>query len=136
MAANISPIFQAAPSNGTPQTILPADTTAEKTIYTAGADGALVDSVFVTSDDTSDVVLNVFVNNGSTSFLIGAVTIPTLSGTDGTAPAINLLNLDSLPALQAGGGLTLQSGHKLNVSAQVTVTAAKTVTITAAGGDY
>jgi len=134
--ANTLPIFQSGPSNGTPQTILPADTTAEKTIYTAGSDGALVDSVFVTSDDTSDVVLNVFINNGTTSFLIGAVTIPTLSGTDGTAPTINLLNLASLPALQAGGGLTLQPTHKLNVSAQSAVTTAKTVTITAAGGDY
>ena len=92
--------------------------------------------MFVTSDDTSAVVLNVYVNNGSTSFLVGAVNIPTLAGTNGVAPSINLLNLIDLPALQAGGGLALQPTYKLNISAQTTVTAAKTMTITAAGGDY
>lgn len=134
--ANTNPIFQSGPSNGAPATIVNADGSAEKTIYTAGANGALVDSVFVTSDDTSAVVLNVFVNDGTTSYLIGAVNVPTLSGTNGIAAGVNLLSLGDIPALQTGGGLALAPTYKLNVAAQSAVTAAKTVTLVAAGGDY
>lgn len=136
MVANTKPIFQNGVKNGTPVTFVNADGTTEKTIFTAGADGSLVDSVFVTSDDTSAVVLDVFINDLTTSFLIGSVNVPTLSGTDGTTDGINLLDITLLPALQSGGSLPLQATFKLNVAPQAAVTAAKTVTITPAGGDY
>ena len=134
--SNTNPIFQSGPSNGAPATIVNADGTVEKTIYTAGVNGALVDSVFVTSDDPSSVVLSVFVNDGATSYLIGAINVPALSGTNGMTAGINLLSLGDIPALQAGGGLALAPTYKLNVAAQSSVTATNTVTLVAAGGEY
>lgn len=130
-----SPIFQAAPKNGH-VTITSADGTGEKTLYTAGANGALVDSVAVVSDDTADAVINVIVNDGSTSYSIGQVNVLAGAGTDGVAKAQNLLNLQDIPALQINGGLALGPNAVLKVSANSTVTAAKTVTFTAIGGDY
>ena len=134
--ANAAPIFQAQPSNGSPATIVNADGTAEKTLYTAGANGALVDSVYITSSDTSAVILDVLINDGTASYLIGAINIPTLSGTDGVASAVNLLGGSNIPALQASGALALSPLHSLRVSAQAAVTATFTVTMVAAGGDY
>jgi len=136
MAANKEVSFQDLPSNGTPVTFVNADGTAEKTIFTAGADGALVDSVFVTSDDTSAVVLNVFVNDGSTSFRIGTINVPTLSGTDGVVVGVNLLDTTQMPALQTSGGILLAPTNLLKVAPQSAVTAAKTVTLTPLGGDF
>lgn len=136
MAANKETIFQKAPSNGTPVTFVNADGTAEKTIFTAGGEGALVDRVLVTSDDTSIVVLNVFVNDGSTSFRIGTISVPIDAGTNGTIVGVNLLDTTQMPGLQASGGLSLATTHLLKVAPQAAVTAAKTVTLTPLGGDY
>ena len=130
-----SPIFQAAPKNGH-VTITSGDATTEKTLYTAGANGALVDSVAVVSDDTSNAVINVLVNDGTTSYKVGQVTVLAGAGTDGATPAQNLLNLTDIPALQASGGLSLGPNAVLKVSANTTLTSTKTATFTAFGGDY
>ena len=130
-----SPIFQAAPKNGH-TTITAADGVSEKTLYTAGANGALVDSVAVVSDDTADAVINILVNDGSTSYPVGQVNVLTGAGRNGTTPGQNLLNLTDIPALQTNGGLSLGPNAVLKVAANSAVTATKTVTFTAFGGDY
>jgi hypothetical protein len=130
-----SPIFQASPKNAH-TTITSADATAEKTLYTAGATGGLVDSVAVVSDDTADAVINVIVNDGTTSYRVGQVTVLAGAGTDGTTPAQNLLTLTDIPALQANGGLLLAPNAILKVAANSALTATKTATFTAFGGDY
>ena len=135
MAANQVPIFQKAPKvSGI--TIVDTDTTTLKTSFTAGTEGALVDNVSVTSDDTSAVTLVISINDGTTDFLIGEVVVPIGAGTDGTTPAVNLFDANALPFLQEGGGIPLNANFLLKVNAKATVTAAKTVTLVAFGGDY
>lgn len=134
--ANTSVAFQIQPLNGTPVTFTSADTTSEKTVWTAGANGSLIDSIAVTSDDTSAVILVLSINNLTTSYKIGELSIPAGAGTDGSTPAVNLLSQTAMPFLQRNGGLPIQGTYKLNVNAKVTMTAAKTLTITPIGGNY
>ncbi len=130
-----TPVFQAGPKNAH-VIVADTDTTVAQTLQTAGASGALIDSIAVTSDDTSAAVINVIVNDGSTDYQIGQVTIAAGAGTDGTTAAQNLLSSVSLPFLQTGGGLALGPNAVLKVAANATLTAAKSVTFTAIGGDY
>lgn len=117
-------------------TILPADTTTPKDLLTAGSSGARVDSISVVSDDTAEMVLNVYMHDGTTAFLIGAITVPTLSGTDGVAPAVSVLNLTDMPFLPEDLTYFLAGTHKIQVGVQTTVTTAKTVTVVAMYADY
>lgn len=135
MVANTTPKFQDGPKVAG-QTIENADSTNLKTLFTAGADGALIDNIAVISDDTSAVIITITLNDGTTDFGIGELSIPAGAGTDGSTAAENLLDALKLPYLQAGGGITLGSNHVLKVNAKSAVTATKKVTLVAFGGDY
>jgi hypothetical protein len=135
MAANQFPIFQKNPSSPC-QTIAAADTTTQKTLVTAGLEGALVDNISVTSDDTAAAIVVVTINDGSTDCQIGEVTIPIGAGTDGSTPAVNLLDSASLPFLQKNGGLPLGASAVLKANAKVTLTAGKVLNFVTFGGDY
>jgi hypothetical protein len=114
-----------------------ADGTAEKTLVTAGSNGSRIDSVAIASDDTSARVFNVYINNGSTSYRVGTVNVPITAGTDAAAtPPVSLLTTGNLPWLDSSGSIFLKAGWKLNVAAQVAVTAAKTISFVASYGDY
>lgn len=121
-------------------TIVAADASGLKTVYTAGSNDSVIKSLQVASDDTTARVLNVYINNGSTDYLLGAVSVAIASGTNGTTAAVDLLGGTLMPALpyDANGKrvLPLPAGYVLKVSSQTTVTAAKTVTITAMAEDY
>ena len=116
--------------------IADTDTTTSQTLFTAGASGALVDSISVTSTDSATALINLIRFDGATEFQEGQVTIEIEAGTVITNPAQNLLDSSVLPFLQAAGGLTLGPGDELRVAADVTLTAATAVTFTARGGDY
>lgn len=135
MAANTSPIFVLTP-NLAEVTFIDTDGTTPKDLVSGGADGTKVFSIAVTSDDTSDVVLDLFIHDGTTAYLVGAVNVPTLSGTDGSAAAVNLLDATALPWLDASGEIFLPSGYKLQVAPQAAVTTAKTVTVVCLAGNY
>lgn len=132
---NVQPIFQKAPKLDVLE-LTDADTTAVTTLVTPGADGALIDNIAVTSDDTAAIILEVFINDGVDDIQIGEVTIPAGSGTDGALPAINLLDATALPFLQAAGGLPLAATYLLRVACKTTMTAAKVCHLVAFGGDY
>jgi len=135
MAANTSPIFGLSP-NLTEVTFVNADGTTAKTVFTAATDGSLLKHINVTSDDTTDpVLLDVFINDGSTAYLIGRVGVTTLSGTDGTEPATDILDPGMIPGIGAQG-LFLPTGYTVEVGPSAAITAAKTVTIVAIGVDY
>jgi len=132
MATNKEPVFTDGPQ--TPVLLIEnADGTAKQVLITAGTDGALIQSITVTSDDTSAVNVQVFLNDGTTSGLMGTVNIPTLAGTDGIEPNVNLLN--GLNGLQEDGSLILQASTSLEIAPLVTVTSAKIVTLVSQGGD-
>ena len=115
--------------------IEPGDTTSLQTLVTAGSSGSRINSISVISDDTSDVVLAIWYNDGSNDYLIGSVNIPTLSGTDGSAPAVSLLNSTDLPFLGEDLALYLEGSDIIKIAALTTVTTAKKITCVAHYGD-
>jgi hypothetical protein len=121
-------------------TIVNADSTALKSVYTGSANDSVVKALQIVSDDTSARVINVYVNNGTTDYLLGSVSVAAASGTNGTAAAIDLLGGTLMPGLpyDANGKrvLPLPASYVLKVSTQVAITAAKTVTVTAMVEDY
>jgi hypothetical protein len=132
MATNNKPIFLNTLVTAV-DTIVPADTTATKTMLTAGADGAGVTNLTAASDDTSTVTLVIKIDGVQA----GEVVVPIGAGTDGSTPAKNLLDSTAMPGLfQADGSLLLGPLAVLTVNAKATITAAKTVSIILAGGSY
>lgn len=118
-----------------PVTLVNGDGTTAKTLFTA--DGTLnrIEALNVTSDDTSNRVLQVLLTVGATDYLLGSVTIPTLAGTDGVVAAVNVLasSLFQGAITDAYGNrvLPLDTGVVVKVKAPVAITSAKTMTITA-----
>lgn len=135
MSANTNPIF-INKANNQEATFVNADGTTAKDLIVAGADGTKINGIAVTSDDTSARVLQLLVHDGSTAYLVGSVNVPTLAGTDGTTPGIELLSATLMPWLDSEGGFFIPSGYKIQVKPTVAVTAAKTVTIVGFGGNY
>ena len=120
--------------------ILPADTTALKTLFTAGSEDSVVKAINVQSTDTAARVVQLWVNDGVTDFMIGAVNIPLRSGDTGTAATIDLLGGTLMPSLpyDASGKriLPLPAGYILKVNSQATVTAAREITFVCMAEDY
>lgn len=139
MAANTSPIFGLTPKV-VGQTIVPADTTALKTIYTAGANGARVLSVNAVTNDTAanDVNLYIQVGGSGTAYNIGGKRVPIASGNvvASTIASTQLLDSGQIPGLLSDGSLQLGAADVLQAGVVATVTAAKTLTIVALGIDY
>jgi len=133
MSTNKDPAFDDVVKNGLVQ-IKIADTTVAKTVFTAGTDGATINQLTATTDDTSAVTLSLAINDGTLTNIIGQITVPIGSGTT-TTPATNLFNPDFIRMLQEDGSLVLEATNTLEVNATVTVTSGKTVYVTAAAGD-
>jgi len=126
--------------NNNATTILPADTTTLKDLFTAGTGGSLVKSIGACSNDTATVELGLFWYNGSTAYQIGHVTIPAASGATVGSKTVTVLDKFSCPATKVDNSgntiLQLLAGHKLQVGVNATVTTAKTVTVFAQGEDF
>lgn len=136
MATNKDPIFLNTVATAN-VSIANADGTTDQDIFTAGADGGAVTNLSATTTDTSAVIAVLKVNDGSTDIVIGEVSVPAGSGTDGSSPTVNLLSATALPGvLQADGSLALGANAILSVAAKSAVTAAKTFDVMAVGGSY
>jgi hypothetical protein len=100
--------------------ILLIDTTALKPLFTAGVNDSVVKAINVQSSDTSLRVIQLWVNDGTTDFLIGSVNVPASSGNNGTAATIDLLGGTLMPSLpyDANGKrvLPLPAGYILKVN--------------------
>ena len=130
MAANTSPIFELTVKNAG-VTIVPADTTAKKTLYTGGTNGSRIDQLAESSTDTAAVTTMWYKTVGGTDYHIGDVVIAIGAGYTTVALVDALATLE--PTL---GYLVLASGEILKVAALATVTAAKQVDLVAQLGDY
>lgn len=117
-----------------------ADGTAFKSLGIAPvADGSRVKAIHITSDDTADVVLQFAVTIGGVDYILGEVSVPDGSGTNGTDAAVNGLNATKMPGLQNDGvvyWIDLATGSDLKVKAKTAVTAAKTINIFTEVGDF
>jgi hypothetical protein len=121
--------------------ILPADTTTKKTLYTAGTQGGVVESLGATNTDTAAAtVLQLYVNDGSIDHLIGTVNVPISSGNIITVPTVDILRNSQIPQLEfdAFGNkvIKLKAGYILKVAATVTVNSGKAVDVVGHGGDF
>lgn len=109
--------------------ILPADTSSLVTLYTAPTNGARVESIAVSSSDTSARDVSLAVTKGGVDYIIGTVTIPITAGQIAATPAIDLLQYLAMPWLRFDENgnrfLQLDTGCVLKVKSLTTVTAAK-----------
>ena len=135
MVANVDPIFLQVTKNPL-KSIVNAEGTTVQQIFTAGADGGAITQLTATSDDTSAVTVVLGINNGLASFVIGEVVVAAGAGTNGSTKAVDLLQAERIPLVDADGSIVMQANYILEVSAKSTVTAAKTLTVSGVGGDY
>lgn len=123
-----------------PVQIVPADTTTQKSVFAAGANGAKITGVVACSDDTAARVLQLSILRSAVNYVLGSVNVPALSGTDGIAPTVNLLDPSKIPGLPVDNDgqphILLESGDTLQVKTLVTVTAAKTIHVVSFGGNF
>lgn len=129
MAANTSPIFTLTPVV-TWGTITTANTAKDGTgtvvtVFTAGIDGALVESIVFRAQGTNvATVARVFANNGSTN---ATATNNSLIA-ELTLPATTLSEVASLNHYEIPINRRLPNGYKLNITIGTTVAAGYAVT--------
>lgn len=121
--------------------IEPADTTALKTVFTAGSNDSVVKSLHAVTTETANArVLNLYVNNGSTDIYIGSVNVPVNSGFTGAVASVDLLSGTLFPGLpydsQGKRVLPIPAGYVLKVSSQATLASGKAITVTCTAEDY
>lgn len=123
-----------------PVQILPADTTTLKTIVAGGTNGTKIESLIVTSTDTSARDVALYKTISAVDYLLGTVSIPITAGFTNAIPSIDLLNNPQIPGLStdAFGNkyIFVASGTTLKIAALITITAAKAISVIASGGDY
>lgn len=136
MAQNTSPIFGLTPIS-TPVTIVNADSTNKKTVYTAGSNGGRLLSIAAATDDTTAVRCNIYLTVSGTDYNLGQVTVPIGAGTGTTDTAsVNLLDATKLPFLASDGSLVLPASAIIKVAANAAVTSGKTVYLSGLALDY
>jgi len=131
MAANTNPIFELTPVAGTPQTFVNADGTTLKTILTAGSEGTRIDAIMISSNSTAAENLAFYITISGTDYYIGNVNIPIGAG------YTTVIRVDGMtwlkPAYQ--NFFVLPASALLKCNAVVAITAGKTVTVVALGGN-
>ena len=121
--------------------ILPSDTTALKTAFTAGTDGSDIRSIIVTSTDTAIRYLILWQTIAGVDYQLGELIIPVTSGSDAVAaiPSVNGLSpISSFLKLDNAGNkvLSIMGGGLLKVSVVGAVTTAKQISVICYGVDY
>jgi hypothetical protein len=109
-----------------------ADTTVGKSILATQNGPQRIDDIVLCSTDTAAIQFDLFLRIGSTSTLLGSVTVPAGSGTGGVAPVLFFEHL----AFTNYQGVNLAGNMTLFGSCEATMTAAKTLTVTALGGTF
>jgi len=129
-----SPVYPGAPKNPV-ITIVNADGTAKKTLYTAGASGAKIGSLSVASDDTAAHDIQVWLTKSAVDYLVATIAVAAGAGNTSGVVQLNMLPL-LLSLMDPAGFLLLEASAILKVNAVVAVTAAKTMYFTGTGADF
>lgn len=79
MTANFSPIYPLTAQNGLAN-IANANTTGAVAIFTAGANGARVDALSMSNNDSVAHDVRVYVSDGTTDYLIATIAVPASAG--------------------------------------------------------
>lgn len=116
-----------------------ADATAFKPIYTGGALGSRIDTLFASNSDPANAyVLQLALTKSSVDYVIGEVAVPMGAGTNGSAKSVAVLNQTDIPGLAytENGALYLEVGIILRARVKSTVAGSNTVQVCGVGGDY
>lgn len=126
--------------NNLSMTLTISDTTTPKLVFTAGSDDSDVKALIASTNDTAAVNLQVYLTRSAVNYLLGTINVPIASGTNGTAPAVDLLNASGMAGLplDAVGKryIPMKTGDTLLVGCLATMTTAKTTWVSALGQDY
>lgn len=144
MAVTPTPIY--------PQTLLSVptqftnstSTTVPTQILPSQTNGCKLESIMVSSTDTSARNFNLYINVSATNYLIGTVAIPASSGNSATIPAVNLLQaltgvsfLIPLPKDANGNPyIYLDKNTSLFAAPATSITSADVWNIVCMGGAY
>ena len=135
MSTNKDPIFLNSVESEN-KSIAVGDTTTAFVMFTAGADGGAVTKLNASTTDTTAVIVVLTVSDGSTTVVLGEVTVPPGAGTDGSTPSVDLLSSIAIPgAVQADGSIILGPAATLSVAAKATLSTG-VLNIAAQGGQY
>jgi len=140
MAGTATPIFPQSIKNGAVQ-IANADASNLKTIITPGANGARVDSLLVSSTDTSARDLQLVVTKGGVDYIVGTLSVPANTGNTNALAMLNALahaNIGPFLSNDLNGNkvLLLESGSVLKAKTLTTVTSARFINLFASYGEY
>jgi hypothetical protein len=131
---NKAPTYPLQPNSGRVQ-IANSDAQAQKTVYSVSADGASdINSLIAVSTDSVVHDLQVSVTNSGTSYPYGTVSVPAGAGNSSAVPTCDLLGQIAGLAFDGNGNpiIRLGLGDTLTVSAIVSVTSGKLITVSAA----
>lgn len=139
MAGTPTPIFPQSVQNFVAQ-IQNADGQAIKTLVSGGTNGTKIESIIVSSTDTSNRDIALYLTISSVNYLLATVSIPLDSGNTNSVIPVDLLRSNSLAGLawDANGNkfLYVANGATLGVSALTTVTSTKSIQFVAQGGNF
>lgn len=126
--------FTSATSTGTPTQIMSAQI----------PDGIKVEGIIVSSSDTSDRSVGLYLNAGSTNYAIATIIIPLAAGTATAVPAVNLLSAlgganPLLPLPRDNNGnpyLYLDEFTSLNAQPNANITSGKAINFAIIGETF
>ncbi len=134
-----APAYVATPQPAFAQ-ILPADTTTLKTLVTAGSSGSKVTGLMLTSSDTADRIVQVWVTRSAVDYLLATISVPLTSGFVATIAPVSAMNQFNMPGLPIDNDgqpyILLKNGDVLKIACTTTVTAAKIIHAMAQAADF
>lgn len=110
------------------------------TLFTAGANDSVMNSIIATTNDTTTVNLCLVVNDGTTDRYLGCVNLPINSGRTGSIASVDVLGSTLIPGLSKDisgrSVLKLQAGYIVKVGVLSAITSGKVVDVIGASEDY
>lgn len=110
-----------------------------QTLFTAGTNGSKLESIVVTSTDTSARDLTVGLVRSATTYTLGVISIPAGAGNTDTIPGVDIMRNSQIPgfAYDNNGNryMYLKNGDTITVNA-ATITSGKVINAVAQGGDF
>ena len=102
-----------------------------------GSVAVKVEALNVSTDNTADRIVKFYLYSGSTAFLLGSVTVPDLSGTNGsTDPRINALTTLGVAGADGVPTIWVPAGCKLQASLDAALASGKYSYITGRGFSF
>lgn len=139
MAGTATPIFPQLIQNWLAR-IQNSDASGLISVVAGGTNGSKIESLIVSSTDTSARDINIYMTNGAVDYLLTTISIPINSGNTNAIPPVDILRSGQFPGLARDSNgnpyIYVENGSTLKIAATTTVTTAKIIAALAQGGDY